>query len=148
MMLLPFVFILITNAVSNAQQLEFWLTDPDANVLFQQQPSIPPNTDNYAANDVININESATFQTIDGFGFALTDGSALHLHNMNDTARAQTLQELFNTDKNNIGVSYLRLSIGASDLDEAVFSYDDLPLGHTDLNMTHFDLETNFSYQS
>jgi glucosylceramidase len=140
MMLLPLVFILITNAVSNAQQLEFWLTDPDANVLFQQQPSISPNTDNYVANDLININESATFQTIDGFGFALTDGSALHLYNMNDTSRAQILQEIFNTDKNNIGVSYLRLSIGASDLDEAVFSYDDLPLGHTDLNMTHFDL--------
>jgi len=139
-MLLPLVFILITNAVLNAQQLEFWLTDPDANVLFQQQPSISPNTDNYVVNDVININESATFQTIDGFGFALTDGSALHLHNMDDTSRAQILQELFTTDKNNIGISYLRISIGASDLDEAVFSYDDLPSGQTDQNMTHFDL--------
>jgi glucosylceramidase len=140
MMLLPLVFILITNAVSNAQQLEFWLTDPDANVLFQQQPPISPSTNNYVANDVININESATFQTIDGFGFALTDGSALHLHNMDDTSRAQILQELFNTDKNNIGISYLRVSIGASDLDEAVFSYDDLQSGQTDQNMTHFDL--------
>jgi glucosylceramidase len=139
-MLLPLVFILITNAVLNAQQLEFWLTDPDANVLFQQQPSISPNTDKHVANDVININETATYQTIDGFGFALTDGSALHLHNMDDTSRAQILQELFTTDKNNIGISYLRISIGASDLDEAVFSYDDLPSGQTDQNMTHFDL--------
>ncbi|CAF5109871.1 unnamed protein product, partial [Rotaria sp. Silwood1] len=37
-------------------------------------------------------------------------------------------------------VSYLRLSIGASDLDEVVFSYNDLPPGDVDLNMTHFDL--------
>ncbi|CAF3044339.1 unnamed protein product [Rotaria sp. Silwood2] len=37
-------------------------------------------------------------------------------------------------------VSYLRLSIGASDLDEVVFSYNDLPSGEIDLNMTRFDL--------
>jgi glucosylceramidase len=139
-MLLPFVFILITTVVSNGQQLEFWLTDPDANILFQQQPSISPNIDNYVANDVIIINDSATYQTIDGFGYALTGGSALHLHNLNDTVRAQTLQELFNTDKSNIGVSYLRISIGSSDLDAAPFSYDDLPAGETDRSMSHFDL--------
>jgi glucosylceramidase len=139
-MLLPFLLILATTVVSNAQQMAFWLTDPDANITFQQQPSIPPNTDNYVDNAVININDSATYQTMDGFGFALTDGSALHLANLSDTVRAQILEELFNTDKNNIGISYLRLTIGASDLDPLVYSYDDLPSGQTDLNMTHFDL--------
>ena len=139
-MLLPFVLILATTVVSNAQQMAFWLTDPDANITFQQQPSIPPNTDNYVDNVVININDSATYQTMDGFGFALTDGSALHLADLSDTVRAQILEELFSTDKNNIGISYLRLTIGASDLDPLVYSYDDLPSGQTDLNMTHFDL--------
>ncbi len=66
-MLLPLVFILITNVVLvvNAQQLEFWLTDPDANILFQQQPSISPNTDHHVVNDIINLNDSAKYQTID-----------------------------------------------------------------------------------
>jgi glucosylceramidase len=139
-MLLLFILILVTTVVSNAQQMVFWLTDPDANITFQQQPSIPPNTDNYVDNVVININDSATYQTMDGFGFALTDGSALHLQNLSDTVRAQILEELFGIDKNNIGISYLRLTIGASDLDPIVYSYDDLPSGQTDLNMTHFDL--------
>jgi glucosylceramidase len=139
-MLLSLIVILITNIVSNAQQMDFWLTDPDAKVLFQQQPSISPNSDNRAANDIINIIESQKYQTIDGFGYTLTGGSALLLHNLDDATRAQILQELFNTDKNNIGVSYLRLSIGASDLDESVFSYDDLPSGQTDVYMTRFDL--------
>ena len=139
-MLLPITLILITNIISNAQQLEFWLTDPDGKILFQQQPSISPNTDNHISNDIININENDKYQTIDGFGYTFTGGSALHLHNLDDTKRAQILQELFKTDKNNIGISYLRLSIGASDLDEAVFSYDDLPAGQVDPTMTHFDL--------
>ncbi|CAF0823589.1 unnamed protein product [Rotaria sordida] len=139
-MLLPLIFIFFINTVSNAQQIEFWLTDPDANILFQQQPFISPNNDNQINDIIININENETYQTIDGFGYTLTGGSAMHLHNLDNTTRAQILQELFNTDKNNIGVSYLRLSIGASDLDEVVFSYNDLPPNEIDLNMTHFDL--------
>ena len=139
-MLLVFVVLFIVTVASNAQQMAFWLTDPDANITFQQQPSIPPNTD-YSINDVvIQINDSVRYQTMDGFGFALTDGSALHLQNLSETVRAQILEELFGTDKNNIGISYLRLTIGASDLDSVVYFYDDLPSGQTDLNMTHFDL--------
>jgi len=139
-MLLFSLFLFIFNVISNAQQMEFWLTDPDGKIHFQQQPSISPNTANQAVNTIININENEKYQTIDGFGYTLTGGSAMHLHNLDDTKRAQILQELFGTDGNNIGVSYLRLSIGASDLDEIVFSYDDLPSGQTDVNMTHFDL--------
>ncbi|CAF4558548.1 unnamed protein product, partial [Rotaria magnacalcarata] len=99
-----------------------------------------PNSDNHIAGSMININENEIYQTIDGFGYTLTGGSAMHLNNLDRTTRAQILQELFNTDNNSIGVSYLRLSIGASDLDEIVFSYNDLPPGQTDQNMTHFDL--------
>ncbi|CAF1139467.1 unnamed protein product [Adineta steineri] len=132
--------ILIISIFSNTEQLEFWLTDPDAKVFFQQQPSILPNTNYNAADNIITINANEKYQTIDGFGYTLTGGSALHLHNLDNTLRAQILQELFNTDKNNIGVSYLRISIGASDLDEKVFSYNDLSPGETDVNMTRFDL--------
>jgi glucosylceramidase len=95
-MLLPFVLILVTKVVSNGQQMVFWLTDPDANITFQQQPSIPLNPDIYVENILININDSSTYQTTDDFGFALTDGSALHLQNLSDTVCAQILEELFN----------------------------------------------------
>ena len=45
------------------------------------------------------------------------------------------------TEQNGIGISYLRISIGASDLDAEVFSYDDLPAGETDVNLDHFSLD-------
>ncbi|CAF1086020.1 unnamed protein product [Didymodactylos carnosus] len=70
----------------------------------------------------------------------------MHLQKLDSTTRAALLQELFNTDKSNIGVSYLRLSMGASDLDEQVFSYNDLPQGQTDVNMTRFSLATDRLY--
>ena len=50
------------------------------------------------------------------------------------------MKELFSTGDSDIGVSYLRISIGASDLDDHVFSYNDLPAGQTDLFLDKFSL--------
>ena len=131
--------------VTDAQPIQVWLTDPDANILFQQQPSIPfSKSSNLDPNGIIiDVNKTDKYQTIDGFGYTLTGGSAMHLHNLDNGTRAAILQELFGIDNNNIGVSYLRLSIGASDLDAQVFSYDDLAANQTDLNMAQFNLSVD-----
>ena len=51
------------------------------------------------ANTIIDISDQETFQLIDGFGFALTGGSAQHFKSMNASARAKLLQELFGNKK-------------------------------------------------
>lgn len=118
-----------------------WLTDPGAGILFKEQPAplvfaeAVPGT-----GTVIDVDDAQTFQTIDGFGYTLTGGSAMHLHKMDAASRAAVLKELFATDGNHIGISYLRVSIGASDLDASVFSYDDLPAGQTDEQMEKFSI--------
>lgn len=89
---------------------------------------------------VIQIDTAQKFQTIDGFGYSLTGGSATLIHKMGATARAALLNELFGNGDKSIGISYLRVSIGASDLDAAVFSYNDLPAGQTDPELQYFNL--------
>ena len=86
------------------------------------------------------IDESHSMQTIDGFGFALTGGSAGLIMKMTPEARKALLEDVFSSKDNHIGVSYLRLTIGASDLNSFVFSYDDLKEGETDFNLEKFDL--------
>ncbi len=54
--------------------------------------------------------------------------------------RDSVLHELFQPDKNGIGISYLRISVGASDLDDHVFSYDDLGAGQTDPELKKFSI--------
>jgi glucosylceramidase len=124
-----------------AQSAALWLTDPGKAVLFQQQPAPAFSTAKPAAGSpLIRVDDSQRFQTMDGFGFTLTGGSAMHLAHMNAPARAALLRELFGTTGNGIGTSYLRISIGSSDLDDRVFTYDDLPAGQTDKQMAHFSL--------
>jgi glucosylceramidase len=117
-----------------------WVTTPDQTMLFQPQPAGLAFGTAPAAGPTIAIDDAQTFQSIDGFGYCLTGGSAMLLHRMSPPARAKLLRELFATDGANIGVSYLRLSIGASDLDDRVFSYDDLPAGQTDPTLAKFSL--------
>jgi len=122
---------------------KLWITTPDKSMLLQEQSltSLP------SANNVqLTINANATYQEMDGFGYTLTGGSALHIAKMSAPARARLLQELFGTGTNDIGISYLRISVGASDLDEKVFSYSDLPAGQTDEAMAKFDLGYDKKY--
>lgn len=132
--------ILFAFPAASFAQVEFWLTNPDKSALFQKQtaPLIFSATTN--EHPTITVDDGKAFQTIDGYGFTLTGGSAMHIIRMDPAPRAGLLRELFATDSTNIGTSYLRLSIGASDLNERVFSYNDLPPGETDPEMKRFDL--------
>jgi glucosylceramidase len=117
-----------------------WMTRSDQSVLLQKQ-SLPLNFGTFAnAYPVIDVDSTQTFQSIDGFGYTLTGGSADLIYGLNSAARQALLQELFSTDNNGIGISYLRISIGASDLNSSVFSYDDMPIGQTDPSLVNFTL--------
>jgi glucosylceramidase len=128
------------SACATGQTVETWLTDPATGIFFQKQPGPLKFNIKKQLPVCISIDEKQTYQSIDGFGFALTGGSAGHIKNMEPASRAALLNELFATDGTNIGTSYLRLSIGASDLNEKVFSYNDLRQGETDTAMIRFDL--------
>jgi len=114
-----------------------WVTDPAQKVFFTHQTGKATGD---KGSVTINVSPSKSYQTIDGYGWALTGGSAQHIIHMSAPARAALLKDLFSTEGNHIGGSYLRVSIGASDLNDHVFSYDDLPEGQTDTAMAHFDL--------
>lgn len=121
-------------------EVDFWLTKADQSVKLQKQSGILAFRDSYNNYPNIEVTDSQTFQTVDGFGFSLTGGSAKVINSLNSDKKQALLQELFGTSNSSISISYLRISIGASDLDESVFSYNDLPVGQTDLNLTQFSL--------
>lgn len=125
--------------VVQAENTQFFLTTPSgANLVSKQNTGIVPLTSN--SNLTITIDESNKFQTMDGFGFTLTGGSAQLINNMSAAARSSLLNELFGNGEESIQTSYLRVSIGASDLDVRVFSYNDLASGQTDEDLTNFSI--------
>ena len=126
-------------------EVDFWLTKANQTIKLQKQSGILAFNDSYNNYPNIEVNDSQTFQTVDGFGFSLTGGSAQVINSLNASKKQALLQELFGTSNNSIAVSYLRISIGASDLDATVFSYNDLPEGQTDINLTQFSLASDMT---
>jgi glucosylceramidase len=128
-----------TPSQTPSQTVSLYLTAPDRSALLALQPPIAFTP--AAASQTITINAAKTYQTIDGFGFALTGGSAQLLLHMDPAKRDALLHELFTRTGDGIGVSYLRLTIGSSDMNASVFSYDDLAPDQTDPDMAHFSLD-------
>ncbi len=131
-------------AISKAQgapDAQLWLTTVDRSALFARQAAVLHFSDSEDRLPTVEVNDMRQFQRIDGFGFALTGGSAQLLMRMTPERRTALLKEVFSTEGNGIGASYIRVSIGSSDMNDHVFSYDDMPKGETDPNLAKFNLD-------
>jgi glucosylceramidase len=119
---------------------ELWLTTADRSSLLAHEPGSLRFRRGDEKASVIQVDDKQTYQSMDGFGFALTGGSAQLMMRMDAPNRSALLKELFGRGMDEIGVSYLRVSIGSSDMNDHVFTYDDLPQGETDPNLSKFNL--------
>lgn len=116
-----------------------FVTYGDKSALFQQLPASPAFGSGTNRNPSVELNPAGTQQSIDGFGYTLTQGSAyVMMTSMSTAQRNSLLTELFDP-VNGIGVSFIRIGIGATDLSTSVYTYNDLASG-TDVTMSKFSL--------
>jgi glucosylceramidase len=130
----------LSSSAQQEREVRLWLTTPDRTAIVAPQAKSLRFSSEAGQLPQLTVDDAQHFQTMDGFGFALTGGSAQLLVRMSAPPRAALLKELFTSGGDGIGVSSLRVSIGASDMNERVFSYDDLPAGETDVEMAKFNL--------
>ena len=130
----------VTPPADTLPKAAVWLTEGDQSNLFTELSGITIRSTATTSWPIIRMDTSQLFQSIDGFGAALT-GSSAYLINRKLTAEQRTalLEQLFDREKG-IGISYLRLTIGASDFSLNDFTYNDMPAGETDFDLTQFDL--------
>jgi glucosylceramidase len=124
-----------------------WLTTPDRSSLLAEQPhkSMFRSAAGQAQANLIAVDDRQVYQTVDGFGVALTGGSAQLMMAMQAPQRKALLQELFGAGAHDIGISYIRVTIGSSDMNESVYSYDDMQAGQSDPTLSHFSLKPDES---
>lgn len=118
---------------------QIWMSRAASQQMLQEQ-ALPAVS---SGNSGIRINPKIQFQTIDGFGYTLTGGSSQLILALAPDQQKALLSELFSTSKNSIGISVLRIAVGASDLDANTFSYDDIPVGQKDEKLEHFSLKAS-----
>jgi len=88
----------------------------------------------------IDVDTTRKYQTIVGFGAALSDASAwLIQHKLTPARRDSLLQELFGAEPG-IGFSFVRIDMGSSDFSLRHYSYDDVAPRGFDSTLANFSI--------
>ena len=140
MLCISFLLLLVP---CHAQEAREWLTMSSRLAILAEQSAPLSFTEAAPTLPVIEVNDMEQYQSMEGFGFALTGGSAQLLMHMAPEARKALLGELFAPTGDGIHVSYLRVSIGSSDMNDHAYTYDDMPPGDADPELKKFSLETD-----
>ncbi len=122
------------------------LTTGDRAMLLQSQPTVSFGSGG-GGTAVITVDDSITYQQMDGVGASLTDSSAWLLWNKLDASQQATLMQNLFSPSAGIGISFLRQPMGASDFSAVGnYSYDDMPAGQTDPNLLNFSISHDTAY--
>ena len=122
------------------ETVSIWITTADHTKLLQPQSNVSFGPDTGSASYTVDVDESTTYQTMDGFGASITDSSASLLYSLSATQRDQVMTSIF-SPTSGIGMSFVRQVIGSSDfVNGPHYSYDDMPSGQTDLTMANFSI--------
>jgi glucosylceramidase len=116
-----------------------WLSTADRRLRLARQPDAVASIHGASPADVV-IDVAQKYQTMEGFGAALTGSSAWLIRNkLNPQQRAALLGELFGPPPG-LNFNLLRVTIGASDFSLQHYTLDDLAAGQVDPQLQHFNL--------
>ncbi len=137
---MPVFLVLFGMNPAPAQTVDVWLTTQNQSSKLEQQASVMFTSGIGGSNPVV-VDETQTYQEVEGFGASFTDAAAYLLNQVaTPAARTNAMNDLFTRAGNGIGVSFVRNPMGASDLTRFHYSYDDNPPGGTDPNLDHFSI--------
>jgi len=133
-------------SADTAVPVQKWLTTSNLSSRLAAQPGLAFTTNGAGA--TITVDDATTYQTMAGFGAAMTDTSAWLISNkLSATNHTQLMSALF-SPTNGIGMSWVRVPMGASDFSATgqMYSYDDMPSGQTDPTLAHFSISHDLAY--
>lgn len=124
------------------------LSTHDRSQLMAVQPAIHfTASSGDAGSDTVVVDATQKYQTIDGFGAAFTDSAAYLLHEVANKSQARAaMNNLFTRNGMGIGLSFMRTPMASSDIARSVYSYDDVPVGATDMSLAHFSIAHDRAY--
>lgn len=117
-----------------------WQTNADGS---QRLTPVALSTGPAGEGATIAIDPARRYQTMVGFGASITDASAILIQRLPAPKRQALLRELFGSGPDGLRLGFTRLTIGASDFSPTHYSFDDMPAGQRDPNLTRFSIAPN-----
>ena len=125
-----------TPTSSTSSTVSVWLTKGDKTALLQPQTNLNFGADS-TSGLLIHVNENHQYQQMEGFGAAMTDSSAWLIHNKMSASQREALMRALFSPSEGIGISYVRVPMGASDFALNHYTYDDTCCDLADFSIAH-----------
>ncbi len=136
-----------TQTTSGGPAVQIVETTGDRTMLLQPQPSVSFASGGSSSGLVVTVDATTQYQQMDGFGGSMTDSSAWLIWNKLSASQQTTLMQQLFSPSGGIGISFLRQPMGATDFSASGnYSYDDMPAGQTDPNLTNFSIAHDTAY--
>ncbi len=129
-----------TVSASASRSAGMWLTTADETQKLAAQPEVQP-AGAAVGDEAVIIDTSKRFQKMQGFGASITDASAQLLSGLPEDKRKAIMAELFGRKGDGLGMSFTRLTVGASDFSPDHYSYNDTPGNAPDPELKHFTID-------
>ena len=133
-----------TRQAARRGEVRAWVTTSDRARLLDPDTVtiVDPGGVAVAGETRIDVDTSVAFQEMVGFGASITDASAWLIQTrMAPGEREALLQELFGAA--GLGLSFARLTVGASDFSRTHYTFDDVAPGERDPGVAHFSIAPN-----
>ena len=143
-----FAFALLTAAACPlvSQTVHSYRTTADLSSALEPQPPTTFTHKSTAAPLSIVVDDKDRYQTMDGFGISMTEGSAWLLHDRMPPALSHEVMTKLFDPATGIGLSFIRLPIASTDLSISHYSYDDMAAGQEDPQLQHFSTAHDDAY--
>ena len=144
-----FSLALLSCALLRAQEVRSVKTNANLSIQLRQQPALQfsshPSSN---ANRVltIHVRPDKRFQSIEGFGGSITDGTSWLLGAKVTAPIKDAIMSALFDPKKGIGLSFLRQPIGSTDLSRRPSTFDDVPASETDMELKHFSIKQDEEY--
>jgi len=131
------VFLALLAGIADSQTVELYVSSKAGDRL-AHKPSLQFTDQIDAGKPTFKVNESVTFQRIDGFGASLLESGLIVLNTLPPDEQEKVLRSLFDPHEGS-GFSAMKTEIAATDFQSAGpwYTYDDSP---GDLEMKHFSI--------
>ncbi len=132
-----YIFVYTTKENVN---IHFYLTDsqdPQNEVQLQLQEDLTFTPGISTSLNLVKVDGSKQFQSMQGFGAALTDSSAWLLKEVLNASLYEEVMKMLFDPIEGIGMSYIRIPVGSSDCALEFYSYDDTAPDLDDFSIVH-----------
>lgn len=125
-----------SRAEAAGEPVQVWVTTTSGSALSKRLSLEPSKAfgPESSTSTVIDVNDAVTYQTLDGFGGALTDSSAWLI--FNSPQRTAIMNDLFNVGSG-AGYSMVRVPMGSSDFARSHYTYDNTCCDLNDFSVAH-----------